>query len=643
MTHLNLKPFVVVAVLFVATGSASGPRLFAAELHQDAGHASLMAALETSRYGLMADPRALPGEKRKYLAINHAQRLRGTFTDRGLELAPLDRATAHWRWMLSLSSYGYGTRLEPVETVEVSTVQNRIEYRHRTVGAAGSELTEWYVNRALGIEHGFTLPRPPAQRQDGEHLQLALTVSGDLHPAASEASIEFIAAGNTAVLGYGELHAFDATGRELPSRLEIREKQVRLLVDDFAARYPITIDPLIYSETTLTAAGDSGDLFGFAVAIDGNTAAIGAPGDEDSAEPNNIAGSVYVFVRSGRNWVEQAHIQETPLSLSKAFGSSVAVDGDTLVVGDPTGALGNGQVFVYKRSRNAWTLQANFSYPLLPSVPYVRLGASVDVDGDTLVVGAPLLSIQPLPNQPNTFGGAWVYVRNGNSWDSQAFLMASDAADNDAFGTSVAISGDTIVVGAPGDDFPSGAGSVYVFERDDEDWIEQAHLFASDAAFGDAFGTSVDISGSTVVVGAPFDNTAAGSNTGSAYVYARNGNAWIEQAHLVASDGADNDRFGTAVAVAGKSTVVAVGAPFDNTAAGVNAGSVHVFRRSSFSWRAEGTLTASDGSAGNEFGGAVALDADKTNTRIVVGASMQNKATGAAYVYDDPTAQDGVR
>jgi hypothetical protein len=643
MTHLNRKLLVVVAALLIATGGSPAGRLVAADGHQDLD-GSLMAALEKSRYKLTPDPLALRAGETKHVAVNHAQRLRALFTDRGLELAPLDRAATSWRWMLSFSSYGYDQRLTPVETVGVSTLQNRVEYRHRTVGTAASEIREWYVNRALGIEHGFTLPRPPGQRRKDEFLQLALTISGDLRARPAGNAIEFVAEGGTAAaLRYGELHALDATGTELPSRLEVHEKQVRLLVDDSTARYPIVIDPLIYTETTLTAAsGDSGDLFGFAVAIDGNTAVIGAPGDEDVTTPDATAGSVYVYVRSGRNWVEQAHLYPDPVLAFGTFGASVAVDGDTLVVGDPEGGNNNGQVFVYVRNRNAWTVQATIGYQLLPSVPYVRLGESVDIDGDTLVIGAPLLSIQPLPNQPNTFGAALVYVRTGDSWNSQAFLVASDASDFDAFGTSVAISGNTIAVGAPGDDFPSGAGSVYVFARNHDNWVEQFHLFASDAAFGDQFGTSVDISGSRIVVGAPFDNTAAGSNAGSAYVYARDGNAWFEEAHLVDSDGADNDRFGSSVAVAGES-LVAVGAPFDNTAGGTNAGSVHLFARGVFNWRKQATLTASDGSNGNEFGGSVAVDTSKSKTRVVAGASARNKATGAAYVYEYSTAQAGLK
>jgi hypothetical protein len=640
MTHLNRKLLVVVAALLIATGGSPAGRLVAADGHQDLD-GSLMAALEKSRYKLTPDPLALRAGEAKHVAVNHAQRLRALFSDRGLELAPLDRAATSWRWMLSLSSYGYDQRLTPVETVGVSTLQNRVEYRHQTVGTAASEIREWYVNRALGIEHGFTLPRPPGQRRKGEFLQLALTISGDLRARPAENAIEFVAEGGTAAaLRYGELHALDATGTELPSRLEVHEKQVRLLVDDSTARYPIVIDPLIYTETTLTAAsGDSGDLFGFAVAIDGNTAVIGAPGNENDAFPNNITGSVYVYVRSGRNWVEQAHLQDLH---SGALGSSVALDGDTLAVGDPEGGLGNGHVLVYVRNRNVWTVQAELSVAYLPGVPYARFGTSVDVQGDTLVIGAPLYEIQPVPNQPNIFGAVFVYGRSGNSWSPQDFLLASDAADFDAFGTSVAISGNFIAVGAPGDDFPAGAGSVYVFARNHRNWVEQFHLFASDAAFGDQFGTSVDISGSRIVVGAPFDNTAAGSNAGSAYVYARDGNAWFEEAHLVDSDGADNDRFGSSVAVAGES-LIAVGAPFDNTAGGTNAGSVHLFARGVFNWRKQATLTASDGSNGNELGGSVAVDTSKSKTRVVAGASARNKATGAAYVYEYSTAQAGLK
>jgi len=174
-------------------------------------------------------------------------------------------------------------------------------------------------------------------------------------------------------------------------------------------------------------------------------------------------------------------------------------------------------------------------------------GFSVAVDGDTAVVGAYDDEVT-FPNQ----GSAYVFIRSGSTWTQQGKLTASDGAALDSFGTSVAIFGDSIVVGTSGN-----PGSAYVFTRSGGTWTEQQKLTASDGAAGDYFAYSVAISGDTVVAGASYDDIGANSEQGSAYVFTRSGSTWTEQQKLTASDGAAGDFFGYSVAIAGDTIVVA--------------------------------------------------------------------------------------
>jgi hypothetical protein len=171
-------------------------------------------------------------------------------------------------------------------------------------------------------------------------------------------------------------------------------------------------------------------------------------------------------------------------------------------------------------------------------------------------------------------GSAYVFVRSGGVWTEQTKLTASDAAASDYFGRSVSVSGDTVVVGAYGnDDVADLAGSAYVFVRAGGVWTEQTKLTASDAAAIDLFGQSVSVNGDIVAIGA-YRDSDGGSYSGSAYVFVRSGGVWTEQAKLTASDAAGGDNFGQSVSVSGD-TVVS-GAYRDSDAGG-SSGSAYAF------------------------------------------------------------------
>jgi hypothetical protein len=260
----------------------------------------------------------------------------------------------------------------------------------------------------------------------------------------------------------------------------------------------------------------SGDDLGFSVAVDGDTMIAGAPG--------NASPQAFVFVRSGDTWIEQARLTANTASEPDEYGSSVAVSGDIAVVGAPSQS---------RRARNG-----------LPS----RLFA----------------------------GAAYVYRRTGTSWVQEAQLEPSNAAANvDFFGSSVAASGDTVLVSGHGEDAAAGAppsdtsaassGAVYVFVRDGGAWNEQARLKASNADAGDFFGLSVSIAGDTAVVGAPYEDSASGAeasddsaeSAGAAYVFTRSGSTWTEQALLKASDADAGDSFGYRVSICGDTVAIA--------------------------------------------------------------------------------------
>ena len=246
------------------------------------------------------------------------------------------------------------------------------------------------------------------------------------------------------------------------------------------------------------------------MALDGSTAVVGAPGK------NSKAGAAYVFVRSRGKWSQQAKLTAPGATSAGFFSNAVAVAGSTAVVGAELANSTAGAAYVFVRSGTAWSQQTKFQGRQHGE----QLGDAVAVAGSTAVVGAELRN--------STAGAAYVFVRSRGAWSQQAKLTAADAAAGDTFGGSVAILGSTAVVGAPTKNARTGAA--YVFVRSRGTWSQQAKLTATTADH-QLFGAVVVISGSTAVVGAPFQN----SETGAAYVFVRSRGTWTQQAKLTAT------------------------------------------------------------------------------------------------------------
>ena len=371
------------------------------------------------------------------------------------------------------------------------------------------------------------------------------------------------------------------------------------------------------------------DTFGFSVALSGDTAVVGANRND---ERGTDAGAAYVFARSGATWTQQAKLTADDGATNEDFGVSVAVSGNTALVGaifdsDP-GRSDLGAAYVFVRSGATWTQQAKLEPP--DGISDDQFGTWVALSGDTAVIGA----VHHFVAGART-GAAYVFARSGASWTLQGELTAADGADDDQLGASVALAGDTVLVGAVN----AGAnhtGAVYVFARSGTTWVQQARLTAADGAALDHFGTAVALAGDTAVVGAS-DSDAAGQDAGAAYVFARSGTTWVQQARLTAGDGAGGDGFGASVALADDTALI--GSRFDSDL-GAASGSTYVFTRSGASWTQQAKLTAADGAAVDFFGASVAL----SGGTALIGAPGHDdlgSSSGAAYVFAPAGGRNG--
>ena len=253
----------------------------------------------------------------------------------------------------------------------------------------------------------------------------------------------------------------------------------------------------------LTASDGAADLaFGWSVSFSGSTIVVGAIGD------NVFRGAVYVFNRQGGSWVEEQKLTASDGAPNADFGHSVVVSGSTIVVGAIGDNGAEGSAYVFNRQGGSWAEEQKLTAS--DGEPVEFFGRAVAISGSTIVISAP---------NDNVFqGAAYVFERQGRSWVEEQKLTASDGTRGEEFGWSLAISGATIVVGIPSKTIGGNdvQGAAYVFNRQGGSWFEGQKLIASDGGFADSFGFSVAISGSTVVVGAP---NGGDINQGAAYVF----------------------------------------------------------------------------------------------------------------------------
>ncbi|MGB7582776.1 MAG: FG-GAP repeat protein [Sedimentisphaerales bacterium] len=370
---------------------------------------------------------------------------------------------------------------------------------------------------------------------------------------------------------------------------------------------------------------NAGDGFGVSVAIDGNTAVVGAYQNDSNG---GDCGAAYVYEFSGSQWVQKQKLIPSDGAAGDKFGKSVAIQDNTIVVGSYDD--NEGSAYVFSNSGGVWTQQQKIVAP--DAATGDKFGCSVAIDNNTIVIGA--------YGDNGYAGSASVFVLAGSSWVFQQKLTALNAESMDIFGCSVAIDNNIIIIGAPNDDYSgiSDAGSAYIYQRQDATWLEQNILRASDSGPFHHFGYSVAIDGNWAVIGAYECNIGSINTAGAAYVFSQTDANWVERQKLFdANDPCSGDDFGSAVAI--KDDTILVGCPYDFVN-GNMAGSVFEFVRTGTNWVQSDRLAAGDANTNDRFGSSLALSG--RHTIIGVPNNLNNnKSTGAAYIFNENDAVAG--
>ncbi|MBN2019710.1 MAG: FG-GAP repeat protein [Sedimentisphaerales bacterium] len=390
---------------------------------------------------------------------------------------------------------------------------------------------------------------------------------------------------------------------------------------------------LAYLKQAKLVASDANasDRLGVSVAIDGQTAVVGAY-QNDSNGPD--AGAAYVYEFSGSAWQQHQKLVASDASAGDQFGRSVAIEANTIVVGAHYGDANDpntGSAYVFTRSGTVWNQQQKLA--ALDAATDDRFGMSVSISGDTLVVGA--------YGDDRQTGAAYVFTRNDQIWTQLQKLTTSDANTGDFFGWSAAINANIIAVGAMNDDhynppINTDAGTVYIFTRSGQIWSQQAILRASDAADSDHFGCSVALDGNFAVIGAYECDINGVPNVGAAYVFEKNYTGWVEKQKLFDADTPNNgDDFGKSVAIEGDTIFAGC---VNHIVDGNQVGAVFEFTRTGQTWFQKDLLIAGDGNDDDNFGFSIAV----SGQYLFSGAPYNDAAglnSGSAYVFknDDLT------
>ncbi len=437
-------------------------------------------------------------------------------------------------------------------------------------------------------------------------------------------------------------------------------------------------------------------FFGSDVSLsaDGNTMAVGASSARQfTGGDGNKVGIVYVFTKTDvGQWQQQQRLRASNFGSGDGFGSAVSLsaDGNTLVIGaspeDSASAGINGDgtdnsssnagaAYIFALSDGTWTEQAYLKASNPGASDSFGRSVSISDDGSIVAIGAHLESSSSSGingednNDANRSGAVYVFSREDDTWQQDAFIKASNVTSGDQFGVSVSLDGEaqTLAVGSREEDNSAtgvttglvtddavtthnNSGAVYLFTRDGSNWTQEAYIKASNTGLDDHFGNEVSLSrdGNTLAVAAPDeDSLSTGINgdqedntstdSGAVYVFGRAESLWTQQAYLKASNTDAGDGFGASLSLSENGDVLAVGATseasnatgingneFDNTAA---SGAAYVFRRTGSEWAQHAYLKATNTDAGDGFGGATSLSSNG-ETLAIAARAEDSTATG---------------
>ena len=560
-------------------------------------------------------------------ADNARQKLTANFTVHGVQVF-----SGRQNWTMVLQSYGYGDTLQSVIAAAPKASSNRVEYRR---GA----LTEWYLNGPFGLEQGITVQKRPAHA-DGQPLTVAFAMESNLAVAldGNGKGLTLTRGDGQMAFHYRGLLAYDENGKKLPAWLELKASQLLLRVEDTSARYPVVIDPFVQTGELTASDGVPNAEFGDSVAVSGSTVVAGAPGCLNCG----FVGAAYVFTEPAKGWgnmTQTAKLTASDGVANNQFGFAVSIDGGTIAVGAHGTNSGRGAVYIFTEPTNGWTnMTQTAKLTASDAAPSELVGRSVSISGNTVVAGAPQDNNGAYKQQ----GAAYVFVEPPNGWADMtqtAKLTPSDGVSYGQMGYSVGIDGNTIAAGDPSP-IPgriASAGKAYLFVEPLGGWVnmtQTAELTGSDAAVGDRLGNFVAISGNTVVAGAPLATPGTKPQQGAAYVFVEPVTGWAnmtQTAKLTASDGVRSAYFGRAVAISGNEIVV--GAPNQTVNSDAGEGAVYEFLEPETGWA---NMTQS-----TELNAIHAGDNDQVGCRVsvdgatVVAGALGGSKRGAVFVFTD--------
>jgi hypothetical protein len=593
-------------------------------------------SIQLEEYAIVADGPS----GASFRAVNPAHRFAARFDAEGLRLAPTDGSG--WEWGLSLTGWGRPGDTVAADVRWLSSDEDKVELDR-------GSLTEWFVNRPDGLEHGFTVPVRP--QVDGDRLVFDMALSGALRPVFAEdgQAVDFFGAGDVSALRYAKLVVTDATGMARPARMKPISGGIRIIVDDSGAIYPLSVDPLATSPSWTAVGEDTNDSFGYSVATAGDVNGDGYSDVVVGAFRNGSTGKAYLYLGGSSGLSASASWTAVGEATDDRFGTSVATAGDVngdgysdVVVGAYGNASETGKAYLYLGGSSG--LSASASWTATGEAIIDRFGHSVstagDVDGDgysDVVVGAYAVASET--------GKAYLYLGGSSGLSVSASWTAAGEAADDLFGVSVATAGDVngdgysdVVVGAFGN--AGYTGKAYLYLGGSSGLAASTSWTAVGEATGDSFGYSVatagDVNGdgySDVVVGADGNS----SSTGKAYLYLGGSSGLSPSASWTAVGEATQDSFGYPVATAGDvngdgySDVVVVA----DRNAGLT-GKAYLYLGGSTGLSAGASWTAAGEATGDRFGWSAATAGDVNGdgySDVVVGAYGNAGDTGKAYLY----------
>lgn len=535
-----MKAISIFVLAFAPTLAVSGGLAVAGSLSEPAAsvaasppsHTALPAGLRLAFYDALAKQAGTAGTFDKAgCATLTGQPLEACSKSTGMQFNWINGAQLH----LSLAAWGRKGDLAEVAPVAPQRAGRQVQFIH-------DGITEWWRTLPMGFEQGFTIAERP--QGDGA-LVLALAASSQ----ASQDG-ETLSWNN---LRYGELVVTDANGHAVPAALTTSGNHILITVNDADAAYPIIVDPLVWLAQAFSSPdANSSSNFGGAVAIDGDTALVGA--STATVDSTGYVGTVYVFTKVDGNWTQTAQLKPDVTAAFMGFGGAVALDGGTALVAaardDANGVYNSGTVYVFTKSTDGtWTLAQKLNASV--ATRSAEFGHAVVLNGKTAIITAPKAE----PGGIYAAGAVYVFSESGGIWSETATFSASDATRNAQLGNAIAASGSTVAVGAGGsyDD-----GAVYIFTQSSGVW-SQTQKLPGIAGAGTEFGSAIAMDEDTLVVGAPRTDDDVNSQ-GTVYVFSVLDGTWTQSAQLTAADAKENDDLGRVVALFG-STILAGATP----------------------------------------------------------------------------------